>query len=99
MRLGGAERGIQTGLVDRSVDQRRGGAGGRERLPGDRGEPLGSRFVEFPLQREDVALQPGQQVQPGAKPGIRELWQVRMQVDQPGQNRPRAEVDGVIRFD
>ena len=38
--------------------------------------------------------QPGQQVEPGAEAGIRDLRQVGMEVDHPGHDHPRAEVEG-----
>ena len=47
-------------------------------------------FVEAALEREDVALEPGQQVQPGAEAGVRELRQVGVEVDHAGQEDPRA---------
>ena len=60
---------------------------------------LGRRLVEAALEREDVALEPGQQVEPGAEAGVRELRQVGVEVDQPGQHDQRAEVDhgGAVR--
>ena len=99
MRLGGPERGIQAGLVDGAVDERRRRAGGRERPPGERREPLGLGLVEAALEREDVAVEPGQQVEPGAEPGVRELRQVRVQVDHPGHDDPGTEVERAIERD
>ena len=94
MRLGRPERRVEARLVDRAVDQRRRGSGGRECAPGRRREALGGRDVERPLQREDVALEPGQQVEAGAETGVRELRQVGVEVDHPGQDDPRPDVGG-----
>ena len=41
MRLGSPERGLKAGLVHRAVDERRGGAGGREGPPGGRCHDVG----------------------------------------------------------
>ena len=59
------------------------------------GAALGGGHVELPLQREDVALEPGQQVEPGADAGVGQLRQVRVQVHQPGHQHPWPEVDRV----
>ena len=91
MRLGSPERGVEAGLVHRAVDERRGGAGGREGPPGGRCHDVGPGLVEPAFQREDVALQPGQQVQAGSQPGVRQLWQVGVEVDQPGEQHPAGE--------
>ena len=96
VRLGRAERRIEARLVDRAVDQRRRRAGRRERPPGERREAGRLGLVEAALEREDVALEPGQQVQPGAEAGVGELRQVGVQVDQPGQQHPRPEVEGGV---
>ena len=58
-----------------------------------RGDALGGRGVELALEREDVALEPGQQVEPGADARVRELRQVDVEVDHPGQEEQRPEVD------
>jgi hypothetical protein len=69
--LGGPESGIQAGLVDRPVEHHRRAACGGEGTARGRCQALGGGFVEVALEREDVTLEPGQQVQPGAQPGIR----------------------------
>ena len=51
-------------------------------------EPLGLGLVEAALEREDVALEPGQQVEPGAEAGVRDLGQMGVQVDHARQERP-----------
>ena len=95
VRLGSPERGVQARLVDRAVDESGGRADCREGPPGGRSHPFGSRLVEGPFQRKDVAIEPGQQVQAGTEARGRELRQVRMQVDQPWHQDPGSEVPGV----
>ena len=63
VRLGRPERGVEARLVDRPVDQRGRRARRGEGAPGERREPLGGRRVEPALEREDVAVEPGQQVE------------------------------------
>ena len=46
-----------------------------------------------PLEREDVALEPGQEVKPGAEPGIRQLRQVGVEVDHARHQHERPEID------
>jgi hypothetical protein len=94
VRFGGPERGVEAGLVDRAVDHGGRGARGGERAPGERGEPVGRRLVEVALKREHVAIEPGQQVQPGTEPGVGNLGQMRVEVDEPRQDDPRAQIDG-----
>ena len=94
MRLGSPERGVKARLVDRAVDERRGRARGRERPPGGRGHDVGPGCVEPAFQREDVALQPGQQVQAGAQPRVRQLRQVGMEVDHPWEQHQAGECQG-----
>ena len=91
--LGRAEACVQARLPDGPVGDHGGGAGARERAEGRGRDALGGLFVEVALQREDVALQPVQQVQAGADAGIRQLRQVGVQVDQAGQHDPRPQVD------
>ena len=92
--LGGAERAVHRRLVHGAIGEERGGPGGRERAE-RRGREAGGVLgvVEPALQREDVAAQPGEQVQAGAEPGVGELRQVRVQVDHAGQQDERPEVD------
>ena len=49
--------------------------------------------VEAALEREDVALQPGQQVEAGTQPGVRELRQVGVEIDHARQEDPWPQVD------
>ena len=67
-----------------------GGGHGPERR---RRDALGGRRVELALEREDVALEPGQQVEPGPDAGVRELRQVDVEVDHPGQHDERPKVE------
>ncbi len=73
VRLGRPECGIEARLVDRPVDKRRRRPGRRERAPGGRRDTIGRLDVEPALQREDVPLEPGEQVHPRPEPGVREL--------------------------
>ena len=94
VRLGGTECAVHRGLVDGAIGKERGRPGGRER-PERRGREAGGVFgiVESALQREDVALEPGQQVEPRPEPGVRQLGQVRVQVDHARQHDQRPQVD------
>ena len=94
VRLGSAERGVQARLVDRAVDHRGRRARAGEGAPRGRGQPLGRRRIEGTLEREDVALEPRQQVEPGAQAGVRELGQVGVEVDHAGEQDPWPQVDG-----
>ena len=93
VRLGRPERGVQAGFVDRPVDHGRRRPGGREGAPRRRRDDLGRGDVEAALEREDVSLEPGEEVHPRPEPGVRELRQVGVQVDHAGQDDPRTEVD------
>ena len=57
---------------------------------------LRRRHVEFALEREDVALEPRQQLRASAQPGVGQLRQVSVEIDQPGHDEPRPQVDHVI---
>ena len=95
MRLGGGEGRIGRVRPDRGVgnDRRRAGRGeGPER---GRRLALGGGAVVATLEREDVALEPGQQVEPAPEAGIRQLREVRMEVDHAGQDDQRPNVEGV----
>ena len=93
VRLGRPEGDLRGRLVDGRVDDRGRRPGGGEGPEGGRGQPLGVRLVELALHGEDVALEPGQQVQAGAEARVRELGQVGMEVDHAGQHEHRAQVD------
>ncbi len=93
--LGGGEADVEALLEDRSVEHGGGRAGAGKRAKCGRCEPLGGCRVVRALEREDVALQPAQQIQPGATAGVGQLGQVRVQVDQPGQQQPRPQIDHV----
>ena len=93
VRLGGLEGRIQGVLVDGAVEQHGGRAGSGKGTEGRRGEPLRGGTVEGPLEREDVALEPGQQVEPRAAPDIGQLRQMGVQVDHSGHHDPRPDVD------
>ena len=93
MRLGGAERRVErrlqtapymTAVVVPAAANARNASGAR------RSAAASSNAA---LEREDVALEPVEQVEPGAQAGVRELRQVDMEVDQPGQQDQRPEVD------
>ena len=94
MRFGRPERGVEARLVDRAIDQggRRPGRG--ERSPDDRREPFRRGRIEAALERKDVPIQPGQEVETGTQPGIRELRQVGMEIDHPRQHDPRPKIGG-----
>ena len=92
MLLGRPERRVQAGLVDCTVDHGRGRAGGRERPPCRGGDALGCRNVEVALQREDVALQPGEEIHAGPESRVRKLRQVSVQVDHAGKHYPWSDV-------
>jgi hypothetical protein len=62
VRFGRPERGVQARLVDGAVDHRGGRARGGERSPRRRREAFRGRLVETAFEREDVALEPRQQV-------------------------------------
>ncbi len=94
MRFGGSERGVQARRVHGPVDHGRRRARGRERSPRDGRQSLGRGLVEPALEREDIPVQPGQQVQPGAEAGVRQLGQVRVEVHHAGQQDPGPQVDG-----
>ena len=72
--------------------------GGGEGPPGERCQALGLGLVKATLEREDVSLEPGQQVQTGAEPGIGELGQMRVEIDHPRHDDPRTQVDGVLEI-
>ncbi len=90
--LGRPERRLERRLVDGPVHQRGRRPGVGEGREGERCEPLGRLGVELPLEREDVRLEPGQQVEPGPETGVRELRQVGMQVDESRQRDERPMV-------
>ena len=94
VRLGRPERGVHGGLVDDAVGQHGRRAGGREGLEDGRREPLGDgRIRPRPLGREGQPVEPGQQVEREADPGVRHLRQVGVEVDHAGQDDPRPKVD------
>ena len=95
MALGGAKRRVHRGFVDHAVGQDGRRAGGREGLE-DRGrEPLcDGRIRPRAFRRERDPVEPGQQVEGEAQPGIGQLGQVRVRVDHPGEHDPRPQVDG-----
>ena len=93
VRLGSPERGVEAGLVHGAVHQGGRGPGGGEGAPGCGRDALGGLDVEPALQREDVALEPRQQVHPGAEPRVRELRQMGVEVDHARQQHPRPQVD------
>ena len=93
MRLGSLERGVEARLVDRAVHERRRRARGSECAPRSGRDPFGGRDVEAALQREDVPLEPGEEVHAGAEPGVGQLRQVRVEVDHAGHEDPRPQVD------
>ena len=94
MRLGGPERAVHRGREDRAVGEDRRRSGGREGAK-RRWRQLGRgrRVVEAALQREDVALQPRQQVQSRTESGVGQLGQVGVEVDHPGQEHEWPQVD------
>src|SRR5439155_27248499 len=74
-----------------------GGARRSHRLERRRGKPLRGTSIEIALEREDVALEPGEQVEAGTQAGVRQLWQVEVEVDHAGHDNPRSQVDSVVR--
>jgi hypothetical protein len=88
------ERGVERGLEHGAVHHGRRRPGGGEGTEREWGEPLGRGVVERPLQREDVPLQPCQQVEAGPDARVRQLRQVDVEVDHARQQDERAEVDG-----
>jgi hypothetical protein len=94
--LGGTERAVHGRLVDRPVGEERGGPGGGKRAECRWREAVGIRLrVEATLQRKDVSVQPAEEVQPEPEPGVRELRQVRVQVDHARQQDEGPQVDGL----
>ena len=97
MLLGGPEGALHRGLVDRAVGQQGRRPGGRERPERRGGEAGGVRLlVEPALQREDVAVEPGQEIEAGPEARVRQLRQVGVEVDHAGQEHERPEVDRLV---
>ncbi len=95
VRLGGGEGRIGRVRPDGGVgdDRRRPGRGeGPER---GRRLALGGSAVVATLEREDVALEPGQQIEPAPQPRVRQLREVRVEVDHPGHHNQGPDVDDV----
>ena len=93
VRLGGPERRVERRLEHRPVHHggRRPGRGeGPER---ERRQALGGLLVERALEREDVAPEPGEEVEARADACVGQLRQVDVEVDHPGQHDQRAEID------
>jgi hypothetical protein len=92
--LGSPERLVHRRLVDDAVGEHGRRPRGRER-PEDRGRQAGGdgRIGPRPLGRERQPVEPGQQVEGEAKAGVRQLRQVGVEVDHPGQEDPRPEVE------
>jgi hypothetical protein len=92
--LGRLEGGIHRGLVDSPVGQDRRRSRGGER-PERRGRDSPGVLGIGPalLDREDVALEPGQEVEAGAEPGVRQLRQVGVEVDHARQEDERPQID------
>ena len=82
MRLGGRKGRIGRLLPDCGVGNDRRRARGGEGAPGRRRQDLGDPSVEVALEREDVPVQPGQQVEPAPEAGVGQLGQVRVEIDQ-----------------
>ena len=93
MLLGRPERDVETGFEDRPIQDRRRRPGTGERPEGGRCQAYGGLLVEAAFEGKNVALEPGQEVEPGAQPGVRELRQVRVEVDQPGQDDEWPKID------
>ena len=72
--------------------------GGGERPERERREPFCGRLVEGPLEREDVAPQPRQQVEPRANARVGELGQVDVEVDHAGQHEQGPQVEGTVSY-
>ena len=76
----------------RRVGDHRRRAGGGERAERGGRLALGHGPVVRALEREDVSVEPGEQVEPAAQPRVRQLRQVRVQVDQAGHEHQRPNV-------
>src|SRR5439155_12138651 len=81
-------------LPDRAVQEDRRRARRGERAERERREALRCRLVEVVLEREDVPPEPVEERGPETQPGVRDLRQVSVEVDQPGQRDPRSNVNG-----
>ena len=92
VRLSRLERHVEARLEDRPVDHGGGRARRGHRPERHRGDALGGRCVELALEREDVALEPGQEVEPGPNAGVGQLRQVDVEVDHAGQEHERSEI-------
>ena len=94
VRLGCPEGGLGSGLVHHAVGEDGGRPGRREGLEDRRRQPFGDgRVGPRALGRERQAVEPGQQVEREAEPGVGDLRQVRVQVDHPGHQDPRSDVE------
>ena len=96
MPLGRSEAGVEAVGPDGTVarERRRAGRGhGRIDL---RRQSLSFVAAECPLQGEDVALEPRQQVHAGPQARRRDLRDVDVRVDEPGHDDERAEVEGLL---
>jgi hypothetical protein len=96
VRLGGRKRDVHRGFVDDAIGNDRGRSSGGER-PKDRRRlaPGDVRVGPRTLGRKRQAVEPGQQVKGKPEPGIRQLWEVGVEVDQPRQDDERAKIDDV----
>ena len=93
VRLGRAERGVERRLEHRAIHDGGRRAGRGKGAIRERGQPLGGSLVEPLLEREDVAPEPGQEVEAGAHARVRQLRQVDVEVDHARQEHERPEVD------
>ena len=93
MGLRGGEGRIGRVLPQRGVGDHRGRTGGGEGAQGGGRGALSHGSVIAALERENVSVQPGQQVQATTKTGVRQLRQVGVEVDQPRHDHERAQID------
>ena len=91
--VGRLEGRVRAVLEDGAVEQRGRRARRGQGVVEERRQAPGSGGVELALERKDVALQPREQVQPGAQTGIGPLRQMGVQVDQAGHDQQRPDID------
>ena len=92
-----SEAGVGGVRPDRGVSGEGGGAGRSHGPIHLRRQLVRGSHIEGPLQGEDVALQPGQEIHAGAQAGGRDLWDVDMGVDEPRHDHQGAQIDRGLR--
>ena len=90
--LGGGEGHVRRLGPDRRIgdDRRRPGGGEGAERRGRR--PLRRSLAVGSFEREDVSVEPGQEVEAAAETGVRQLRQVGVEVDEAGEDDHRPQV-------